>query len=93
MKSSSQTESKPCPCGNVCDCHKPKEGMSDFVVILIFLLLLTPMFAFLFIISAHMKSEPLHIEVNGQDCIIKYHEDGRSSTGAPYGHDMADCQK
>ena len=37
--------------------------------------------------------QPKHIEVNGQDCIVWYHEDGSTSTGASWGHEVAICPK
>jgi hypothetical protein len=89
MKSHHQTKSKPCPCGGICDCHKPQEGMSDLAAVLIFILGLFPLVAFPFIIHALGKSQPRHIEVNGQNCIVEYHQD--SAGPVIHGHDVANC--
>jgi len=83
--------SAPCPCNNVCLCHKPTEDHWDIYALYFIGFTLLICLPFLLSYIPNHSVEKRHIEVNGQDCIIEKKIDGVSSTGAEYGHDIAVC--
>jgi hypothetical protein len=86
----------PCPCGNVCRCHQPSsnDGTFPWIIPIGFPIIFPGLFILIAWISYPGFSPPVrHIEVDGQDCIIQYHSDGVTSTGAGVGHDIALCPK
>jgi hypothetical protein len=99
MKSSrSYKPPTPCICGKVCPCHNPKpyDSNADWFAIGAFLLVFVILGTFFATMNYFQSKHPpqaQHIEVNGQDCIIEYHNDGSTSTGASWGHDVAVCPK
>lgn len=92
MRSRKRTVSKPCPCGYICKCHKPKKGYNGILWTLFFFCVVI-LISVLCIVCTAPNSSVRHIEVNGQDCLVQWHTDGCTSTGACHGHDVAICPK
>lgn len=88
---SSREPSKPCPCNNSCLCHKPQEDWVVWLVCGLGFVLLVSFPYIMYRIEHRNQIEENHIDVNGQDCIVGWKQDGVSSTGASYGHDKAVC--
>ena len=91
MRSSRRSSLPPCPCNNVCRCHnKSGNAVAAWLV-----LLGTFVFLFFFLLWAYPTLHPKtkrYIEVDGKMCMVNFKEDGHTSTGAVWGHDVADCK-
>lgn len=95
MKSRRRGPSKPCPCGGVCECHKPsKEKLFPLVFPIAFPLVIPGLWPGIFLLMMSLgERPPPHIQVYGQDCIVHHVTDHCTSTGACSGHDEAICPK
>jgi len=90
----SVTPLPPCPCGNVCRCHQPPkdDGLGALCLAIFAIVFLFGGAIFLAIRADNNPPPVRHIQVKGQDCIVKYVEDSCTSTGACSGHEEAVCQ-
>jgi hypothetical protein len=86
---------EPCPCGGICECHKPapKVSFSDIGWSLFAGLVFIGGMLLLRAEAAWENRQVQHIEVNGQICEMKWQVDGVHSWGASYGHNYVVCQK
>lgn len=93
MKNRRKQSSKPCSCGGTCDCHvSSKEKLFPITIPIFFPIIFPGLFPVLVcVILALTKNPEQHIQVDGQDCIIKYVNDHCTSTGACWGHNEAIC--
>jgi hypothetical protein len=84
---------KPCPCGGICNCHKPqpKEKVFPLLIPLAFPLLMPGLLLGLVLLRIYLFASPVHIMVNGQDCIVQHVNDYCHSWGTCSGHNVAIC--
>ena len=85
----------PCVCGKVCPCHDPKpyDSSGDWLLIVALLFPFVLFGMVVWFISTKEAGATKHIEVNGRDCIVVYHQDSITSTGSGIGHEVAQCPK
>lgn len=89
-------EPEPCPCNDTCRCHKKQErSLWDDVLtygaaIIGFGTLLAFPFI-MFYIGKNYPAAPPHIQVDGQDCIIRYTNEHCTLTGACESQAIAVC--
>lgn len=90
MKSRRRSVYRPCPCNNVCACHKPASQKFVYGIIITSFLLIFGVFLVLGNALSQTKS---YIEVNGKMCEVGFKQTGITSTGAPIGHKIAICPR
>jgi hypothetical protein len=83
---------EPCPCNNICGCHKStkmtkREWISIGVAGIPFLLILF----FVYWLGQNYKPPTRYVWVDGKMCEIKEQVDYCSTTGGCTGHDVAIC--
>lgn len=91
MRSSRRRSSTPCPCNNTCRCHipKPMDGVSLFLLILAFFLIVVVPLSIGYYNDKHPNKRYIH--VGDKICEVQYVETGHTSTGASWGYEKAIC--